>query len=119
MRCYNHSDIEAVATCLGCGKAMCKDCCQTRESGIILCSESCQARVENGIEALNLIRSKTLTQSKVTGFFCIIAAAVMGLFGLFNLTRENYFLPISIFLLALCVSLTAWGIMYLKVGKTK
>lgn len=33
MNCYVHPDVDAVATCVGCGKAVCGDCATTTREG--------------------------------------------------------------------------------------
>ena len=118
MKCYDHSDVDAVSTCLGCGKALCKSCSQLSELQIIVCSVSCGKRADSRIEMVELIRKKTLTQNKVSGIFCIIAGSVFGAFGLFNLT-DSSFLPLAIFMIAMSIGLFYGGYMYLKVSKSK
>lgn len=51
MKCFNHTDVEAVATCVDCGKSLCKECASRYEP--ILC-DSCaaarQARHNAGVQ---------------------------------------------------------------------
>jgi hypothetical protein len=91
MRCYDHSDHEAIAICMGCGKALCKDCIELNNTDVVVCSEKCGSIVNDQLEMIRKIRKKTLTQNKVSGVFCIIAGIVFGLFGLFNIAKENFF----------------------------
>lgn len=42
MKCFNHSDSEAVAVCKACGRAVCPECLQESENGIA-CSTECTA----------------------------------------------------------------------------
>ena len=118
MKCYNHTEIDAVATCLGCGKALCMECCFKNMPGIV-CSSLCEDKITKHNEVNNLIRKKTLTQNKVSGIFCIIAGAIFSLFGIYQLTRESYFFPLSLFCIALGVGLILGGIMFLRVAKSK
>ena len=118
MRCYNHSEVEAVSICLGCGKAICRDCIHD-DGGAVVCSGACADRINRQMETVDLIRQKTLTQNKVSGIFCIAAGLVFALFGLYQLTRENYFLPLSMFTIILGIGLLIGGAMYLKVAGTK
>ena len=118
MKCYNHTETEAVATCMGCGKALCMECCFKNVPGIV-CSSLCEDKVNEQNEIIKFIRKKTLTQNKVSGIFSIIAGAIFILFGIFQLTRENYFFPLSLFCIALGFGLIIGGTMFLGVAKSK
>ncbi len=118
MKCYDHNEIDAVSTCLGCGKALCKSCTQSSKLGIIVCSEACGKRADSRIEMVELIRKKTLTQNKIGGIFLIIFGIVFGVFGIYNLT-DSRLLPLSIFLMTISAGFMYGGFMYLKVAKTK
>ena len=118
MKCYNHPDADAVSTCIGCGKALCKNCIEPSELGIIVCSETCNKRVNTNIEAIRLIRKKSLTQNKVSGIFCILAGLIFFAYGIYNLT-DSRFLPLYIFMTALSVGFFYGGYMYIKIAKTE
>jgi len=45
MRCFNHDELNAVAVCRMCGRAICMSCARASETAVT-CSESCQARAE-------------------------------------------------------------------------
>jgi hypothetical protein len=118
MKCFNHSEVEAVSICLGCGKAICRDCIHDDESAVV-CSGACAERIKRQMATVDLIRQKTLTQNKVSGIFCIVAGLVFALFGLFHITRGNIFLPLSMFTITLGVGLLIGGAMFLRVAGTK
>lgn len=63
MRCYNHSNIEAVAVCRSCGRALCRDC--TAEVGL---SCSCKGRCESIVATMNDLveRGRTAYQKTST-----------------------------------------------------
>jgi hypothetical protein len=119
MKCFNHTNIEAVAMCLGCGKALCPECCQSTDSGILVCSDACREKTENDGEIVRLIRQKTLTQNRVSGIFCIFVGVIFGFFGVYNLTGPRFFLPLAIFMIATCIGFIVGGIMYLRVAKAR
>ena len=48
MKCYNHSNLEAVAVCRYCGRAICHDC--TAEVGLTC---SCKGRCESMVAIMN------------------------------------------------------------------
>ena len=119
MKCFNHAEKDAVATCLGCGKSLCRECCQTTDSGRVVCSDPCKQRTTADQETLSLIRQKTQTQNRVSGILCFLAGSIFGLFGLFHLTQPRFFLPLTIFMVAMCVCLIVMGRMYLRMDKEK
>jgi hypothetical protein len=45
MKCYNHSEVEAVGFCRVCGRALCRECV-TEVSGICCCKSRCEASVK-------------------------------------------------------------------------
>lgn len=49
MKCYNHSDREAVATCKFCGKALCKECADTYNEP--MCDECARQYIESTFAA--------------------------------------------------------------------
>ena len=51
MKCFNHTDVEAVATCVDCGKSLCKECASRYEPILCdSCAEARQARHNAGIQ---------------------------------------------------------------------
>jgi hypothetical protein len=119
MKCFNHADAEAIATCLGCGKGLCRACCQTSDSGGVVCSPACKEKTQAEEEALALIRNGAIKGTRVGGILCIVAGLIFGLFGLFNLTQPGFFLPIVVFTVALGIGLIVAGAMYLRINKDR
>jgi hypothetical protein len=117
MKCFNHSEKDAVATCMGCGKALCHECCPSPAQSPFVCSDQCREKVAAEERTLALIRRKTITQNRVSGAFCIMGSMVFGLFGVFNLTLPRGFLPLAIFMIATCIAFIIAGVKYLRVGK--
>ena len=117
MKCFNHNDKDGVVTCRGCGKSLCCDCCQSTTSELLACSDACREKIISERQTLRLIRRKTMTQNTVSGVFSIMAGSIFGLFGVFHITQPRYFLPLTVFMLALCVGFIVAGVMYLRGGK--
>lgn len=74
MKCFNHSEIDAVGVCKSCGRALCHDC--IAEVGL---SCSCKGRCEADVASLNDIteRGKTVYQKHSafywwTGIFALM-----------------------------------------------
>ena len=79
MKCYSHSEAEAVAVCRSCGRALCRDC--VTEVGL---SCSCKGRCESMVAAMNDLveRGKTAYQKTSTlqlrnGIFVILLGVVL------------------------------------------
>lgn len=78
MKCYNHPDVEAVAICRSCGRAICRDC--VSEVGL---SCSCKGRCEQVVATMNELveRGRTAYQKTSTlqlrnGIFVILLGLV-------------------------------------------
>lgn len=54
MRCFNHPNVEAVATCKHCFKGICRECVIDSGSGLV-CSRPC----EDEIKSLNALKNRT------------------------------------------------------------
>ncbi len=52
MRCFNHQQNDAIAVCLACGKACCKQCIHDTEP-MISCSAECQQTIDESTEVMN------------------------------------------------------------------
>lgn len=59
MRCFNHSEIEAVGTCKACGKGLCKECAADLGHGL-----ACNPTHVEKVETLNSLINRNI---KVTG----------------------------------------------------
>ncbi|MCX6899717.1 MAG: hypothetical protein NT105_13590 [Verrucomicrobia bacterium] len=56
MRCFNHSEIEAVAVCKSCGRALCHDCITEVGLGC-----SCKGRCESDVASINDLAERNRT----------------------------------------------------------
>ena len=79
MKCFNHPNVEAVATCKSCCRALCHDC--IAEVGL---SCSCRGRCESDVQAINdmIERSRTVYQ-KSAAIYTRIGILTLLLGGLF------------------------------------
>jgi hypothetical protein len=83
MRCYNHRENHAIATCRNCGKAACANCCDDTGQGIA-CSPACSEelrrtyRLKSGLHRNFGIESRPQTPISVFmyAFFGLILLAV-------------------------------------------
>lgn len=62
MRCFNHSDIDAIGTCKVCQKGLCRACAVDMGHSL-----SCQGEHEGLAEAVNDMVQRSLSVQKVAG----------------------------------------------------
>lgn len=86
MKCYNHSNADAVAICKSCGKAICQECAVDVGKGIA-CKDQCEddvmminAIINNNAKAYSTIKGRSLFGP----IFFIIIGMVFGLYGLLS-----------------------------------
>ena len=118
MRCFHHSETDAVATCVNCGKALCSQCVRHARTERIVCSEACETADFKTERSLFLIRKKTALHNTVSAVFLLLAGAVFGLFGLYHVFfAASYFFPLAVFTFVLSIVFFVAGAWYLKGGK--
>jgi hypothetical protein len=77
MKCYNHSEREAVAICRACGKAVCQECGLETENGFA-CQQSC-AKSLSGIHEHYAGQAAHLRNIKRMNFLGSLFSIGMGL----------------------------------------
>jgi hypothetical protein len=89
MKCYTHRDIEAVAVCRSCGRALCREC--VTEVGL---SCSCKGRCESVVAAMNELVERGRTAYQKTsvlqhrnGVFIILLGVAFLALGVIDLSR--------------------------------
>ena len=87
MRCFIHIDVEAVATCRRCGKAMCANCsAYSNHSGI--CPECRKEDFENEVaEKKWLIKEQESEMSKRIWYAILTGITIIGIF--YNVYKYN------------------------------
>lgn len=84
MQCFNHTEVDAVAICKSCGKALCKSCSTEITNGIA-CKNSCERRV-NMLNQMIDNNEKMIATSNVNIKTNAISSIVFGiLFALMGL----------------------------------
>jgi hypothetical protein len=115
MKCLPHQ-IEAIAVCAYCGRALCADCAKTSGSKRMVCSTDCDTSLTRNDKALQLILQKNLQSARASAFYSFLcgglsAAAAVG---------AHFYLP-SVFLIwftAGCsVVFIASGIWYGRIAR--
>ena len=65
MHCFNHAELEAVAICTTCGRAICMSCARPTETAVT-CSEACQAQADTLAKQLATSAALTVTAQRFT-----------------------------------------------------
>jgi len=80
MKCSNHNQVEAVATCVFCGSALCPSCVTRSATGRVICSPGCLSGISNAEAALESVRRKTVGSNRLTVYFCFGSGLIFGIF---------------------------------------
>jgi len=73
MKCSNHNQIDAIATCVFCGRALCSSCITQSASGRAVCSPACSSKIAITEAALHSLQSKSIAGIKRVAFFALSA----------------------------------------------
>jgi hypothetical protein len=86
MRCFNHSEREAVGICKACQRGLCVECLTDLEDGL-----ACKGHHEDQVNALNALISRNLKINSITPraryaapLFYVFMGAVFVIYGYFN-----------------------------------
>lgn len=84
MKCFNHTNIDAVATCVDCGKSLCKTCASKYEP--ILCDECAQTRTNNYNESQHAYKNSMKGSIAVSIILFIVGFIIpIAAYGEFNI----------------------------------
>jgi hypothetical protein len=87
MKCSNHIQTDAVATCVFCGHGLCSSCVTHSSSGRAVCSPRCADRSASIEAALETIRQKTVTGNRLAAHFLLAAGFVFAGLGIYEMTK--------------------------------
>ncbi len=89
MKCFAHSQVDAVASCKHCCKGMCAECAKSSGFGMV-CSATCESEVKAVHEMLErnrkMYRLAPKSHLRSAVFLALMAAVFIG-FGLFSKFR--------------------------------
>ena len=106
MKCYNHNEIDAVATCSRCGKSLCKECADKYRP--ILCDDCYQEILQENEQAKNDALIDTESEWIKSLIFGVISALVF-----YNLAADGSDIGTAIFA-ALWGFTWPWGFAVVK-----
>lgn len=113
MKCYNHGNIDAVGTCISCGKAVCKDC-GVEVNGKLVCKPCLST---NSIQ--NITQKESKKSFKPRHF---VFLAIGGLFALMipvNLLLSLLFPPIFLQFLFCMIPMALFAFIFIGAGLFK
>jgi hypothetical protein len=115
MKCAAHQ-VEALAVCAYCGRALCSDCARLSITERMVCSEKCDAALARTDAALHAILQKSLQSARASAFYSYLCGglSVAGAVGAW------FFLPVPflIWFTAGCsLVFTASGIWYSRISQ--
>jgi len=98
MRCFNHSDREAVGTCKSCSKGLCGDCAADLEHGL-----ACRGKHEQNVADLNaMVLRASRVQATTRGaryvapaFTAFLGVMFVG-YGYFKEGLSGFLLPLGV-----------------------
>ena len=117
MKCSTHPNADATAVCIHCGRALCPSCTTKSESGRVVCSASCSAALLRTEQALESIRTRSVSSLRSAGYMMLATAVVFIGFG--SLEVYNGIARLAFLLLPAGMVLGITGIAYLRIAKRK
>ena len=123
MKCFTHQEIEAVAVCKACGKAVCNECAIESENGIS-CQQSCSNVLlyKNELYAKQVDHLKNIKRMNLLGSFFSIGVSILFIYFSsqgFGLVYDFVFLLGAGFMVYGIVALLVNMIIFFKARKNK
>jgi hypothetical protein len=115
MKCTAHQ-IEAVAVCAYCGRALCADCAKPSATQRMVCSENCANTLARNDAAMQLILQKNLQNARASAFYSFLCGGLSAA----GAIGAHFYLP-SPFLIWFCGGCSfvfiASGIWYARIAQ--
>ena len=118
MKCSSHTEIDAVAICIHCGRGLCSPCTTKSQSGRTVCSAACGTALLDIEQALRGLRDKTVRSHRGSAWFSFVLAAIFGGFGV-NCFIEEEMWRLGVFLFAVAAGFTWSGFAALRIAKRR
>ncbi|HEY4416649.1 MAG TPA: hypothetical protein VGO57_13245 [Verrucomicrobiae bacterium] len=75
MKCVAHQ-VEAIAICAYCGRALCAECARPGPTQRMTCSESCTAALTRADQAMASILQKSLQSARASAFYSYLCGGL-------------------------------------------
>jgi hypothetical protein len=111
MKCFNHTNVDAIAICKNCNKGLCQECAADTGVGV-----ACKDKCESDVALLNVVfrqSTKAYQNASKTYLQFSIWMAVIG----FGMLIFSLFLPNPIFLIFMGSLFIIAGIVYYFTSK--
>jgi hypothetical protein len=115
MKCAAHQ-IEALAVCAYCGRALCADCIKPSAPPRLVCSELCAAALHRNDLALELLLHKSLQSARASAFYSYLCGGLSAA----GAVGAYYYLPVPFlvwFTAGCSLVFTASGIWYSRISQ--
>ncbi len=116
MKCITHQ-VEAIAICAYCGRALCENCTKPNSTPRMVCSENCAAALTRTDRALELVLEKSLQSARASAFYSYLCCGGLSAVGAVG---AKFYLP-SPFLIWFCAGCSfvfiASGIWYGRIAR--
>ena len=80
MKCFKHQESDASAVCIRCGKGVCITCVKQTATNRVVCSAICEAGLAESEQVMQLIKSKTISQNKVSAMIYFLIGSIAVIF---------------------------------------
>lgn len=116
MKCFNHSQADAIAVCVNCGKALCSACILKSAGGKLVCSQPCSESITAADLTVSYLRDRTAKGWSLLAYALLFPVSfVFLLVALFSAWEEEWFL--AFFLAPIVLILTLAGFWCRNLGK--
>jgi methionyl-tRNA formyltransferase len=85
MKCFNHNQVDAIASCVFCGIALCPSCITKSSTGRVVCSTTCTAGASSIETSLAILGQKTVIGYKLVGFFTLATGLVFAVLAVYDI----------------------------------
>jgi hypothetical protein len=75
MKCATHQ-VEAMAVCAHCGRALCADCAKPSATRRMVCSDDCATALSRADRAMELILQKSLQSARASAFYSYLCGGL-------------------------------------------
>jgi hypothetical protein len=118
MKCSSHPDSEATAICIHCGRGICTSYQTKSSSGRIVCSTTCLSALRLTEQAIDSLRTKTISGASFSGYSLLAAGLAMAGFA-FVPIRGHIVWHITSLLLVFALVFIGAGVGFIRIAKRK
>jgi hypothetical protein len=116
MKCFSHSETEAVAICVSCGKGLCPSCISKSDRGKFVCSPACSRAITEADRFLDYFHDRSTRSWRLIAYALLfpVASVFLIMTGISLWAREW---PLVVLLLPVVLIFVVSGFWCLRLGK--